>query len=237
MALEAADIIDIGGESTRPGFRAVSVDEEIRRVRPVIEALAPREGFPPISIDTTKPEVARSALAAGALVVSLLGHVLGAAVSTYLLARAWGWVDAARRRIARPRSLGERGERAAAAYLRKRGYRIRARNLTLKMGEIDLLADAPDGRTLVVVEVKAGRRDDIRPEVHVNTAKQRQLARLASHLVARFKLDDRPVRFDVIAVVFPPEAPAGAHPESTPQRIARGEPEIRHHEHAFESYL
>jgi len=71
----------------------------------------------------------------------------------------------------------------------------------------------------------------------VSVEQQRQLARLASHLVARFKLDDRPVRFDVIAVVFPPEAPAGAHPESTPQRIARGEPEIRHHEHAFESYL
>jgi dihydropteroate synthase len=65
MAAEGADIIDIGGESTRPNATPVSVDEELRRVIPVIEALA-SELAVPMSIDTTKPEVALRALEAGA---------------------------------------------------------------------------------------------------------------------------------------------------------------------------
>ncbi len=60
-----ADLLDIGGESTRPGAAEVPVDEELRRVIPVIEALAARVGVP-ISIDTSKPEVMRAAVAAGA---------------------------------------------------------------------------------------------------------------------------------------------------------------------------
>ncbi len=61
-----ADLIDIGGESTRPGHTPIPVAEEIDRVAPVIRAV--RERFPdwPISVDTYKPEVARAALAAGA---------------------------------------------------------------------------------------------------------------------------------------------------------------------------
>ncbi len=62
---EGADVLDIGGESTRPGADAVSLDEELRRVVPVIEALA-RQTAVPISIDTYKPEVMRAAVAAGA---------------------------------------------------------------------------------------------------------------------------------------------------------------------------
>ncbi len=65
MAEEGADLLDIGGESTRPGAQPVSVDEEIARVVPVIEALAKRIELP-ISIDTSKPEVMRAAVAAGA---------------------------------------------------------------------------------------------------------------------------------------------------------------------------
>ncbi len=65
MLAEGADIIDVGGESTRPGSCAVTVDEEIRRVVPIIGALA--EELPvPLSIDTSKPEVMRAAAAAGA---------------------------------------------------------------------------------------------------------------------------------------------------------------------------
>jgi len=60
-----ADIIDVGGESTRPGARAVNVQQELDRVLPVIEALAPRLSVP-LSIDTGKPEVMREAVAAGA---------------------------------------------------------------------------------------------------------------------------------------------------------------------------
>ncbi|HSD96962.1 MAG TPA: dihydropteroate synthase [Sulfuricaulis sp.] len=65
MANEGADIIDVGGESTRPGAQPVSAQEEMDRVVPVIEAL--RENISlPISIDTSKPEVMRAAVAAGA---------------------------------------------------------------------------------------------------------------------------------------------------------------------------
>mgnify|MGYP000908794426 CR=1 FL=1 len=62
---EGADLLDVGGESTRPGSEGVSVEEELRRVIPVIEGLAARTGVP-ISIDTSKPEVMRAAVAAGA---------------------------------------------------------------------------------------------------------------------------------------------------------------------------
>lgn len=66
---EGADIIDIGGESTRPGSEPVSVEEEIRRTIPIINALS-KEINIPISIDTYKAEVARRALDAGATMVN-----------------------------------------------------------------------------------------------------------------------------------------------------------------------
>jgi dihydropteroate synthase len=69
MIAEGADIIDIGGESTRPGSEFVSEEEELRRVIPVIEKLAARSSVP-ISIDTTKSAVARAALEAGAEIVN-----------------------------------------------------------------------------------------------------------------------------------------------------------------------
>lgn len=69
MIGEGADIIDVGGESTRPGSEPVTADEEIRRVVPVIEQLAKKVEVA-ISIDTTKSEVARAALDAGAEIVN-----------------------------------------------------------------------------------------------------------------------------------------------------------------------
>jgi dihydropteroate synthase len=69
MISEGADIIDVGGESTRPGGEPVSFDEEIKRVVPVIEALS-RRFETPLSVDTTKSEVARAALDAGAAIVN-----------------------------------------------------------------------------------------------------------------------------------------------------------------------
>ncbi len=65
LAEEGADALDVGGESTRPGADEVSVEEELRRIVPVIERLA-RETALPISVDTSKPEVMRAAVAAGA---------------------------------------------------------------------------------------------------------------------------------------------------------------------------
>ena len=74
MVEEGADILDIGGESTRPGHATVSIEEERARVVPVVAAV--REAFPalPISIDTTKPAVAEAAITAGA---NLLNDVWG----------------------------------------------------------------------------------------------------------------------------------------------------------------
>lgn len=72
LVAEGADLLDIGGESTRPGAAPVSEAEELRRVLPVIEALAPRVTVP-LSIDTLKPAVARAALHAGASVVNDVG--------------------------------------------------------------------------------------------------------------------------------------------------------------------
>lgn len=65
LAEEGADLLDIGGESTRPGAQEVSAADEIARVVPVIDALAKQTTLP-ISIDTSKPEVMRAAVAAGA---------------------------------------------------------------------------------------------------------------------------------------------------------------------------
>ncbi len=69
MVADGADLLDIGGESTRPGAEPVRQDEELRRVLPVIEGLAPRVTVP-ISVDTYKPAVAEAALRAGASLVN-----------------------------------------------------------------------------------------------------------------------------------------------------------------------
>jgi len=69
LAEEGADVLDVGGESTRPGAAEVPLEEELRRVIPVIEQLAAKTSLP-ISVDTSKPEVMRAAVAAGAGMVN-----------------------------------------------------------------------------------------------------------------------------------------------------------------------
>ena len=69
MIEDGADILDVGGESTRPGAEPVAAEEELRRVLPVIDALASR-GRVPVSIDTYKAVVAREAVAGGAVIVN-----------------------------------------------------------------------------------------------------------------------------------------------------------------------
>lgn len=131
-----------------------------------------------------------------------------------------GWIGAVRRWWRPP--LGQRGERLAARHLRRQGYRILGRNLRNRFGEIDVLAEAPDRRTIVVVEVKSGAalsEDSPRPEVHVNAAKQRKLVALACQIARQGKLTERPIRFDVVAVQWMPD----------------GQVEIRHHPGAFEA--
>jgi dihydropteroate synthase len=71
MTLEGADLVDIGGESTRPGHVVIAAEEEWERVRPVLEGLSEGSApVPPVSIDTWKAEVARRAVAAGASIIN-----------------------------------------------------------------------------------------------------------------------------------------------------------------------
>ncbi len=84
LVSEGADIIDIGGESTRPGALSVPLEEEAARVLPVIRALAQQISIP-ISIDTRKPEIARRAIAAGA---SILNDVSGVNADPEMLSLA-----------------------------------------------------------------------------------------------------------------------------------------------------
>jgi dihydropteroate synthase len=76
LADEGADLLDVGGESTRPGSVPVPVEEELRRVVSVVESLARRTDLP-LSVDTMKAEVARQALAAGAAVINDVTALLG----------------------------------------------------------------------------------------------------------------------------------------------------------------
>jgi dihydropteroate synthase len=85
MVDEGADVVDVGGESTRPGAAPVPVDEELRRVLPVVEALAPDVR---VSIDTRKAAVAEAAIAAGATLV----NDVSAALAPVAAAGGVGWV-------------------------------------------------------------------------------------------------------------------------------------------------
>ena len=68
MVAEGADIIDVGGESTRPGSQAVTVNDELDRVHSVVQELSSKGVV--VSIDTSKPEVASACLQAGATIVN-----------------------------------------------------------------------------------------------------------------------------------------------------------------------
>jgi putative endonuclease len=104
--------------------------------------------------------------------------------------------------------LGPAGERAAARFLRRRGYRVLARNLHTIAGEADLVCEAPDRRTIVLIEVKARRRLDgqpvrsaeTAPESSVTAAKRRKLTAIVRTLARLNRWEDRPLRIDVVAV-------------------------------------
>jgi len=126
------------------------------------------------------------------------------------------WLRRWRARWFLPRSLGERGERRAAAYLRRRGLKIVRQRYRTRFGEHDLVA--VDGRTVVFVEVKTRRRHDCgRPAEAVDAYRQRRLVRAAAAFLKSHRLRDCPARFDVVEVVWPRDAP----------------PQVRHIPHAF----
>jgi putative endonuclease len=112
--------------------------------------------------------------------------------------------------------LGDRGERTAARYLRRRGMRVLLRGYRTRLGEIDLIAREAD--TLVFIEVKA-RRQGV-PAEAVTLEKQRRLTLAALHFLRKFDLLEQRSRFDVVSIVWPE---------------ARSSPEIEHIRNAFES--
>ena len=103
------------------------------------------------------------------------------------------------------RWFGQRSEKAAARYLRKLGYRILAANIADKLGEIDLLA--LDGESLVVVEVRStSTHDPQQAALSVDRIKQRKLTEAAVRFLSRRRLLGVNVRFDILAIAWPPEA-------------------------------
>jgi putative endonuclease len=99
------------------------------------------------------------------------------------------------------RWFGNRGERLAARFLRRQGYRILARQYRTPLGEIDLIAQ--DGDCVVFVEVKTRRSDQAgHPVEAVTPAKQTQLARLALVFLKQRRLLACRARFDVVAILW-----------------------------------
>lgn len=120
-------------------------------------------------------------------------------------------------------STGARGEKAAEKYLKRHGYLVLGRNLRNRFGEIDLLAEAPDRNTIVVVEVKArtGNSQEFLPETHVTEHKKRKLTALGAQVARRYNLTNRPFRFDIVGV----------------DCLTGSKPAVRHHVSAFESHV
>ena len=112
--------------------------------------------------------------------------------------------------------LGLQGERLAETFLKKRGLKTLARRFSTPVGELDLVMRAAE--TVVFVEVKTQRDRTFKdPQEQVTTPKQRRLLKAAQWFLHRKRWDDKPCRFDIVAVVLP---------ES-------GEPEIEHFPNAF----
>ena len=117
------------------------------------------------------------------------------------------------------RLLGDKGERAAARYLRKQGFRILQRQHTSRWGELDLIA--LDGDCVVFVEVKTRRSTSAGDPVEAVThEKQRRLTQQALAWLKRKRLLEHRARFDVVAILWPEKSNA---------------PEIRHYRNAFEA--
>ena len=136
------------------------------------------------------------------------------------LDRCWAWLGL---EVALPPGkqdpLGARGEKAAARFLKRRGYKIVARGVRSRLGELDLVA--VQGRTVVFVEVKTRAGTDAgQPLDAVTPEKQRRLTQAAlAFLKFRGLLEERS-RFDVVSVVWPADA---------------REPQIEHIVNAFEA--
>jgi len=119
-------------------------------------------------------------------------------------------------------SVWARGEREAERFLKRRGCRLLGRNVRTPVGEIDLLFEDSDRKTVIVVEVKsrmAHPGEERRPERSITQEKGRKLAALASGVSKLPRFKGRPVRIDVVAVEF----------------AFSGKTEVRHYRNAIDA--
>ncbi len=99
------------------------------------------------------------------------------------------------------RQKGNRGEDIAAEYLIRNGYTILSRNYQSRSGEIDCVAEAPDG-TLVFFEVKAGMSDSYGHPFHrISKGKQKKIVSIAKLYLWEHNISHKPCRFDAIAII------------------------------------
>ena len=113
--------------------------------------------------------------------------------------------DKLRSGLRKPRSVWVRGEDVAVLHMKKCGYKILARNLRLKMGEIDILCFDSKTQSVVIVEVKARIRKSSAtpsPESNITKAKQIKLRTFAKAIAKRDDCRSKRMRIDVIAVEF-----------------------------------
>jgi putative endonuclease len=102
------------------------------------------------------------------------------------------------------KDLGKKGEDKALQFLKKKGYRIIEQNYVCDLGEMDIIAKEKD--SLVFVEVKTRTSMAFGPpQLAVTPFKQRQLSKVALHFLKEKNLKDIKARFDVVAILFPPE--------------------------------
>jgi putative endonuclease len=134
-----------------------------------------------------------------------------------LLARWW-------QRWFPPRTLGQRGEIAAARFLKRLGYTIVARGQRDKLGELDIIA--VDGRTVVFVEVKTRTSaEGGEPHEAVTPIKQQRMTRVALGYLRRHQLLECSARFDVVAITWPPgdRRPMIEHFQNAFEPLGRGQ--------------
>ena len=115
------------------------------------------------------------------------------------------------------KSLGQRGEDAAAKFLKRKGYRLLARHLDSRLGDLDIVA--VDGRTVVFVEVKTRTTTDAgHPTEAIDQRKQRRMTQAALAFLKANRLLEEAARFDVVAITWAEDA---------------ARPTIEHFENAF----
>jgi len=99
------------------------------------------------------------------------------------------------------KTLGEKGEDIAAAFLEKKGYNILFRNYKCSFGEIDIIAKHKKILSFIEVKTRSTKKYGL-PQEAVTPAKQTKISRVALEFVQRYKMDNRAARFDVVSVQY-----------------------------------